>query len=212
MGRDQAMALTSLLWGPVVVVTSRHDDRQSGQIAISCISASIVPGRPRVQASLWKLNLTHDLVALSGTLAVHTLRRDQTELVKHFGLQSGRQADKLAGLAWRPGETGAPILEDCHGWLEGRVVNALDGGDMTTFLVDVTDGEVTGDAAGLMTWSYLRENMDDDLRERNEVRRRIEEAWNREHLDQLATPFYRPRTGAGDDHPRDQPGAPGSQE
>ncbi|HEX2171578.1 MAG TPA: flavin reductase family protein [Dehalococcoidia bacterium] len=211
MGQQEAMALTSLLWGPVVVVTSRHGERRSGQIAISCISASIVPGRPRVQASLWKLNLTHDLVVESGALALHILRRDQVDRVKHFGLQSGRQADKFADLAWQEGGTGAPILTDSLGWLEGRVVNAMDGGDMTTFLVDITDGGLRGEAAALMTWEYLRNNMDDELKERNETRRRIEEAWNREHLDQFSGPFFKPQVGAGENHPRDKPGAPGSQ-
>lgn len=196
MSGESATGVTSLLWGPVVIVTAAHAGQLSGQVAISCISASIVPGRPRLLASLWKLNYTHDLVALSGVLALHTLRRRQTDLVKHFGLQSGRQVDKFAGLDWRPGAGGAPILSDCHGWVEGRVVNALDGGDMTTYLVDVGDGERNEAADDLLTWGYLRNHLDPELAEGNEARRNREEPWNRAHLDQLGGPFYRPSTGA----------------
>ena len=196
MSRETAGTVTSLLWGPVVIVTAAYGEQRSGQVAISCIAASIVPGRPRVQASLWKLNLTHDLVAQSGALALHTLRRDQVELVKRFGLESGRQIDKLADLAWRPGQHQAPILADCLGWIEGRVVNAMDGGDMTTFLVDITDGDLVGSPADLMTWSYLRDHMDPELAEQNAARRARELDWNRSHLDRLAGPFYQPATGA----------------
>lgn len=196
MSRQSAVGVTTQLWGPVVIVTAAHAGQRSGQVAISCISASIVPGRPRVQASLWRLNFTHDLVAQSGALALHTLRRDQMNLVKHFGLQSGRQADKFAGLDWRTGTTGPPILADCQGWIEGRVVNAMNGGDMTTFLVDIVDGERRGDSGDLMTWDYLRDTMDKELAERNEARRAREEDWNRAHLDQLAGPFFQPPLGA----------------
>ncbi len=197
MSRETAGTVTSLLWGPVVIVTAAHGEQRSGQVAISCIGASIVPGRPRVQASLWKLNLTHDLVALSGALALHTLRRDQVDLVKRFGLRSGRQVDKFAGLDWQPGpHHGAPILADCLGWVEGRVVNAMDGGDMTTFLVDLAEGDLIGSPADLMTWSYLHDHMDAELAEQNAARRARELDWNRSHLDQLAGPFYQPSTGA----------------
>lgn len=196
MSAESAGPLASLLWGPVVLVTAAAGDRRSGQVAISCIAASIVPGRPRLLASLWRLNLTHDLVAESGALAVHTLRRDQIDLVKWFGLRSGRQVDKLAGREWRPGRTGAPILADCLGWAEGRVVNAMAGGDMTVFLIDLIDGALGGPPDDLLTWAGLRERMDADLIEANEARRNRQYPWNRDHLDDIAGPIYRPPTGA----------------
>jgi flavin reductase (DIM6/NTAB) family NADH-FMN oxidoreductase RutF len=81
-------------------------------------------------------NLTHELVERSGVLAVHPLARGQEEWVRHFAFQSGRTVDKFAGLAWQPGETGAPLLADAVGWLEGRVLDSMDCGDHTARLVD----------------------------------------------------------------------------
>ncbi|MCH7622369.1 MAG: flavin reductase family protein, partial [Chloroflexi bacterium] len=38
--------------------------------------------------------------------------------------------------------SGSPVLEDCWGYLDCRVTNAMDGGDMTCFLGEVLDGKV----------------------------------------------------------------------
>ena len=40
------------------------------------------------------------------------------------------------------GVTGSPILEEAHSYADCRVINAMDGGDMTGFLVDVVDGGI----------------------------------------------------------------------
>jgi flavin reductase (DIM6/NTAB) family NADH-FMN oxidoreductase RutF len=97
-------------------------------------AASMDP--PRLIACTSHQNLTHELVDRSGVLAVHVLGRAQAHLVERFGLQSGRFADKFEGLAYRLGETGAPILDDCLGWVEGRVLHSMETGDHTARLLD----------------------------------------------------------------------------
>src|SRR5919106_1537579 len=69
-------------------------------------------------------------------LALHPVARGQEDWVRHFGFRSGREVDKFAGLAWEPGRTGAPLLAEALGWLEGRVVDSLDCGDHTARLVE----------------------------------------------------------------------------
>jgi flavin reductase (DIM6/NTAB) family NADH-FMN oxidoreductase RutF len=133
---------------PLVAVTAATGaaaGRRSGQIAVFTQRASVVPERPRLLAPLWKGNLTRDLVEASGACAVHLLRVGQQELVYHLGLQSGHAVDKLATLDHRTGSTGAPLLRDCLGFFECRVVNQMDGGDMTVFLLDIVSAEVNGD-------------------------------------------------------------------
>jgi flavin reductase (DIM6/NTAB) family NADH-FMN oxidoreductase RutF len=81
------------------------------------------------------------LIHGSGAFALNFLRKDQLDLIKDFGLVSGRDKEKLAGVPYKNGPSGSPILEDCWGYLDCRVVNAMDGGDMTCFLADVLDGD-----------------------------------------------------------------------
>jgi flavin reductase (DIM6/NTAB) family NADH-FMN oxidoreductase RutF len=154
---DAAARALSHLWTPLVAVTSAHRGVRSGQIAVSVHGASIVPQRPRLTAALWKRNLTHDLVTASGLFAVHLLREDQDELVYRLGLRSGRDGDKLMGLAVREGTTGCPVLEDCLAVYECRVLNAMDGGDMTVFLGEVV--AMAGRDGAPLWWRDLRPRM-----------------------------------------------------
>lgn len=147
----------SLLWTPLVAVTAAHAGQRSGQIAVSVHGASIVPTRPRLTAALWKRNLTHDLVLASGSFGVHLLRDDQDELVYRLGLRSGHDGDKLGGLAISSGETGAPLLTDCLAWYECRLLNQMDGGDMTVFLGEVV--ALGGGGGAPLWWRDLRPRM-----------------------------------------------------
>ena len=124
------------------VITSAYQGRQGGLIATFVSDASIVPQAPRLVIGLAKQHNTHELVDDSGAFVAHLLADSQIDLVKHFGQQSGRDIDKLADIKTRTGETGAPILEVCAGWLECRVESSMDTGDRTVFLAEVVDGDM----------------------------------------------------------------------
>jgi flavin reductase (DIM6/NTAB) family NADH-FMN oxidoreductase RutF len=155
--------LLSWLWTPLVAVTAAFDGDRSGQVAVSVHGASIVPSRPRLTVALWKDNFTHDLALRSGAFAVHILRDDQDELVYHFGLQSGREVDKLASCEHEAGITGSPLLADCLAVFECRVVNHMDGGDHTQFLADVIASSRRSEGSPLW-WRDLRPRMPADKR------------------------------------------------
>jgi flavin reductase (DIM6/NTAB) family NADH-FMN oxidoreductase RutF len=156
--------LLSWFWTPLAAVTAAAGGRRSGQIAVSVHGASIVAERPRLTVGLWKTNLTYDLVAESGAFAVHLLRDDQDQLVYHLGLQSGRDLDKLAPLDHDTGVTGAPLLRDCLGLFECRVVSRMDCGDHTVFLGDVVHSASRGHGVGApLWWRDLRARMPTDL-------------------------------------------------
>jgi flavin reductase (DIM6/NTAB) family NADH-FMN oxidoreductase RutF len=122
------------------VVTTAHGDRIAGCYVSYLTACSMEPVRLAVFTSVE--NLTHELVAESGVLAVHPVARGQQAWVERFGLRSGRDVDKFAGLPWHPGETGSPILEDALGWLEGRVLESHPCGDHTLRLVEPVAAEL----------------------------------------------------------------------
>jgi flavin reductase (DIM6/NTAB) family NADH-FMN oxidoreductase RutF len=155
---DSAARHLSLFWSPLVAVTAAHGDAASGQIAVSVHGASIVPDRPRLTAALWKHNYTHDLVQAAGVLAVHLLAEQQDDMVFRLGLRSGRDIDKLAGLTRGRGGTGCPLLDGCLAIYECRVLNAMDGGDMTVFLAEVVAAHGGADGEPLW-WRDLRPRM-----------------------------------------------------
>jgi flavin reductase (DIM6/NTAB) family NADH-FMN oxidoreductase RutF len=146
------------LWSPIAAVTTNWAGKVNVQIAVSIGAASIVPHRPRVVVQIYKGNYSHQLVHQARAFALNFLRSDQLDLIKAFGFISGRDHDKLAEVVYDVKATGSPILQDCWGYLDCRVVNALDGGDMTCFLADVVDGGVLNDGQPLW-WRDARRRL-----------------------------------------------------
>lgn len=124
------------------LVTAQAGSRRGGLIATFVNQASIVPELPRVVVGLAKHHHTWELIEASGAFALHLLGEEHLDLVWRFGLSSGRDHDKLAGLDVRTGATGSPILSDALAWLACRVETQLDTGDRTIYLAEVVQGEV----------------------------------------------------------------------
>jgi flavin reductase (DIM6/NTAB) family NADH-FMN oxidoreductase RutF len=143
------------LWSPLAAVTSHWEGKSNAQIAVAVGAASIVPSMPRVLVQIYKRNYSHDLIYNSGAFALNFLRQDQLNLIKEFGLVSGRDQDKLAGVTYDFRGSGSPILEECWGFLDCRVVNAMDGGDMTCFLGEVLEGDTVSESEPLW-WREAR--------------------------------------------------------
>ena len=157
-GIDPAVAgaLLGGLSAPLAAVSTRYGDTVNAQIAVAIAPASIVPRRPRLIVQLYHTNYTCHLVAAAGVMAVNFLNRDQLPLIWQLGMHSGRHGNKLAGIPYQTGVTGSPLLDGCFGYLDCRVVNAMDGGDLTVFLVEALAAE-TGAAGGQrMTWREAR--------------------------------------------------------
>jgi flavin reductase (DIM6/NTAB) family NADH-FMN oxidoreductase RutF len=113
----------------VWVVTSAAAGARSGLLATWVMQSSLDPAAPKVTLSLNSQNYTTQLIEQSGVFGLHLLRPDQTDLAWAFGLRSGRETDKFAGLKTTVGESGAPILADCLASIECRVVRKIEIGD-----------------------------------------------------------------------------------
>jgi flavin reductase (DIM6/NTAB) family NADH-FMN oxidoreductase RutF len=129
-------------------VTTIHNGRTNGLMALSGSSGGIVPESPRFQINITKYNFTHDMVLQSGVFVFHLLAAGSDEtlqaslnIIIALAGRSGRDGDKLEGLATRPGVTGAPILTDALTYVEARVVKAFDADEHTIFLGDVIAAE-----------------------------------------------------------------------
>lgn len=90
---------------------------------------------PRFMVWISTSNRTYRTARHASHLAVHALRRDQKQVADLFGGRTGDDIDKFGRVAWRPGEGGAPVLDDSCAWLVGRVQGIVDGGDHVGFLL-----------------------------------------------------------------------------
>jgi flavin reductase (DIM6/NTAB) family NADH-FMN oxidoreductase RutF len=73
---------------------------------------------------------------------ISVLKRGQVDLASHFGTVSGRNANKLAEVRWRPGLSGAPILVDALAYVECELASLVSAGDHELVLGRVIDGGV----------------------------------------------------------------------
>ena len=65
---------------------------------------------------------------------MNVLGEHQESVSRIFAKKGEPETGTLRGQAFRLGETGAPILEDCLAFVECRVASVLDGGDHSIFL------------------------------------------------------------------------------
>lgn len=144
MGIEHGSAVAGIFWSasPVVAITSAWEGKINGQIAVTVVTSSVVHSIPRLLVGIWKSNYTHEFIYNSRKLCIHLLRRDQIALVKNFGFYTGRERKKFEEIEYEIGVTGCPVLSDCHSYAECEVINAMDGGDMTPFLVNVVNGGI----------------------------------------------------------------------
>lgn len=148
-------ALTALSYG-MYVVSSLKGDKLNGQIANTVFQVTSEP--PTVAASINRKNLTWEYIKDSGIFAVSVLSRDTPlSFIGRFGFKSGRDADKLAGVNYRVGSTGAPIvLDNAVAYLELKVIKAVDAGTHTIYIGELVDAGVINESPA-MTYQYYHE-------------------------------------------------------
>lgn len=142
------------LSAPLAAVSTHAEGISNAQIAVAVTAASIVPQRPRLIVQIYHTNFTHGLIVSSGVLAINFLDVEQLPLIWKLGMHSGRDGNKLLDVPHTAGATGSPLVDGCYGFLDCRVINAMDGGDMTAFLVEVVAGQTNGGQR--MTWREAR--------------------------------------------------------
>jgi flavin reductase (DIM6/NTAB) family NADH-FMN oxidoreductase RutF/rubredoxin len=145
-------ALRSIGYG-MYVIGARKGDRLNAQIANTVFQITSDP--PTVAVSLNKSNLTQEFVKESRAFSASILR-EETPLafIGGLGFKSGRDTDKLAGVEYRIGETGAPIVtENAVSYLEVRVTKEVDMGTHTVFIGTVVAADVLK-AGECMTYTY----------------------------------------------------------
>lgn len=138
------------------ILTVAAGERRGGMVATSVLHASIVPELPRLLVTVSRHHHTWELLEQSPVFALHLLEEDQREWVWRFGGHSGRDIDKLEGLALRTGSAGGLILDDAPAWLECRVEERYDIGDRWVYLAEVLDGDKRRDFQPLTMQGYFK--------------------------------------------------------
>ena len=124
--------------GPTVLASCKHGGR-SNLITLAWVTPVSID-QPMVAIAVAPARFSHDLIAGSGEFAINVPGVDLLPAVWHCGTASGRGGDKFegAGLKETPGDSiEAPLVTECFGHAECRVIAAPRTGDHTLFVGEV---------------------------------------------------------------------------
>jgi flavin reductase (DIM6/NTAB) family NADH-FMN oxidoreductase RutF len=143
------------------VLAARAGDRINAQCLDAMMQVTNAP--PRVAIAIGKRSLTHEMIAGSGRFVVSVLDREDPEradLIRRFGFQSGRDADKFAGLPHDLTERGIPYLPNAVAVYECTVLSemTLDLGTHTLFVASV-DRAGTREGGDPLTYNEYRKSL-----------------------------------------------------
>lgn len=124
----------------VYLIGAAHDGRSNVFTAAWVTQVSFDP--LLLALSINRTHATYSLITASRAFSVNVLGRDQLHLARHFGCQSGREADKLATVHHRFGPLGTPMIIDTLAWIECRVVNEVAVGDHQLLLGAAQSGDL----------------------------------------------------------------------
>lgn len=145
LGPDDFRRVMSQFASGVTIITAWDaDQRPTGLTASSFTSVSLHP--PLILVCVSQKAQSYPAIKAAGRFAVNILSRGQEAVSRRFATTTSTRDEKFAGLDYRPGPLGLPILTDALAELECTVVHAYPGGDHTIFVAQVDAADSRGDA------------------------------------------------------------------
>ena len=125
--------------GVTVITTGSHGSFH-GMTASAFTSLSIEP--TLVLVCVDKNAQTFDALHAAGRFNVNILAADQEHLSRTFASKDSPHAHGLAGIDYKLGQFGLPLLEGALAFLECRVKEEFEGGDHIIFVGEVENAGV----------------------------------------------------------------------
>ena len=140
------------------VVTSNDGKRDNGLIVNTVTQVSDNPNR--IAVNINKANYSHHVIKQTGILNVNCLSVDAPfKVFETFGFQSGRAADKFAGMAPIRSDNGLAILPKyINAAFSLKVEQYVDLGTHGMFICSVTEARVMSDRE-TMTYTYYQNHV-----------------------------------------------------
>ena len=134
----------------VYVVGAAHNEQRDAFTAAWVMQVSYSP--LLLAVSINPEHASYPLVKEAQAFTVNVLKQGQLEVARRFGTRSGREYDKIAGVRWHPGRSGAPVLDDALAYFDCEVTAWQPAGDHELMLGRVVDGRIIDSAGVPMTY------------------------------------------------------------
>ena len=157
MAKNENAALFKLGYG-LYVVTTNDGKKDNGCILNSVMQVTSTPNR--VAVAINKQNYTHDIVMKTNKLNINCIAESAPfSLFQNFGFRSGRDADKLEGVAFERSNNGLAVLKDnINAYMSLWVESTVDLDTHTLFICFVTQMDEISEER-TMTYTYYQDNV-----------------------------------------------------
>ena len=155
--KNDLTALFNIGYG-LYVVTSNDGSKDNGLIVNTVSQVTNTPNR--VAVTINKQNYSHHVIKQSGVMNVNCLDVSAPfSVFQTFGFQSGRTADKFAGIEELRSDNGLRFLPRyINSFMSLKVENYVDLGTHGMFICSVTEARVIGNKE-TMTYTYYQKNV-----------------------------------------------------
>ncbi len=146
-------AIFKLTYG-VFVLATKFGEEKNACITNTCMQIANSPAR--IAIACINANYTCELLKKSGKFTLSILDESCTfDTIRHFGMQSGREADKITGMQMPEEENGIPYMgkQSCA-VLCATVTDSVDLGSHTMFIAEVTDAKILSDRSPVTYADY----------------------------------------------------------
>lgn len=113
----------------------KNGDDVNGFTASWVMQASFQP--PLVINCVNTKSISHEMIKASQVFSLSFLEAGQKDMAQTFFKPQRRVGNKFEEVEFYLGETGCPIIKDSLGYVECRVVGAVEQGDHTVFVGEV---------------------------------------------------------------------------
>ena len=155
--KNDMSALFNIGYG-LYVVTSNDGQRDNGLIVNTVSQLTNNPNR--IAVCINKANYSHHVIKQTGVMNVNCLDVSAPfSVFQNYGFQSGRTADKFAGVDEMRSDNGLRFLPRyINSFMSLKVENYLDLGTHGMFICELTEARVMSDKE-TMTYTYYQKNV-----------------------------------------------------
>ena len=155
--KNDLSALFNIGYG-MYVVTCKDGDKDNGLIVNTVSQLTDTP--TRIAVTINKENYSHHIIKQTGMMNVNCLDVSAPfSVFQNFGFQSGRTADKFAGMKELRSDNGLRFLsQHINSFMSLQVENYVDMGSHGMFICSVTEARVISDRE-TMSYGYYHRNV-----------------------------------------------------
>ncbi|MCA9049739.1 MAG: flavin reductase [Planctomycetaceae bacterium] len=142
--------------GVFILVAGNGAGQVTGLLASWIQQASFEP--PQITVAVNKSRYLNDWLAAGSAVTLNQISKGDNTLFRHFGKGFEPGVSAFDGIRIKTGTSGLPLLTDSMASMEGQVVSAMEAGDHTIYLVNITSAEAHQDATAFDPFVHVRRN------------------------------------------------------